>query len=90
MATPIPLLRLCRLAVVSRAGFYHWRMESEKVDRDMELRDPIQRIALEMPCYGRRRITAQLRRLGWKVNQKRVQRILREDNLLCLRRKKFV
>lgn len=90
LATPIPLLRLCRLAGVSRAGFYRWRVEPEKVDRDMELRDQIQRIALEMSCYGRRRISAELRRLGWEVNQKRVQRIMREDNLLCLRRRKFV
>ena len=49
----------------------------------MELRDAIQRIALEMPTYGRRRMTAELRHRGWKVNGKRVRRIMREDNLLC-------
>ena len=43
-----------------------------------------------MPAYGRRRITAELKRRGWKVNHKRVGRIMREDNLLCLRRRKFV
>ena len=52
--------------------------------------DVIQRIALEMPSYGRLRITAELKRRGWIVNHKRVQRIMREDNLLCLRRRKFV
>lgn len=56
----------------------------------MDLRDEIQRIALEMSCYGRRRITAELRRRGWVVNPKRVRRIMQEDNLLCLRRKKFI
>jgi transposase InsO family protein len=56
----------------------------------MQLRDTIQRIALEFPSYGRPRITAELKRQGWLVNQKRVHRILREDNLLCLRRRKFV
>lgn len=56
----------------------------------MELRDDIQRIALEFSCYGWRRITAELRRQGWVVNHKRVRRILREDNLLCLRKRKFV
>jgi len=60
------------------------------VDRDVELRDAIQRIALEFPSYGRPRITAALRRQGWRVNPKRVYRILREDNLLCLRKGKFV
>jgi transposase InsO family protein len=56
----------------------------------MDLRDAIQRIALEWPSYGRPRITAELRRRGWTVNAKRVYRIMREDNLLCVRRRKFV
>jgi transposase InsO family protein len=56
----------------------------------MDLRDEIQRIALEWPCYGWRRVTAELRRCGRTVNHKRVRRIMREDNLLCLRRRKFV
>jgi transposase InsO family protein len=56
----------------------------------MELRDAIHRIALEWPSYGRPRITAELRRQGWTVNHKRVRRLLREDNLLCLRKRKFV
>jgi len=60
------------------------------VDRDVELRDAIQRIAVEFPSYGRPRITAELRRRGWQVNPKRVYRILRQDNLLCLRKRKFV
>jgi transposase InsO family protein len=40
--------------------------------------------------YGSRRITAVLRRRGWAVNRKRVQRLLRQDNLLCLRKRRFV
>ena len=56
----------------------------------MDLRDAIQRIALEWPSYGRPRITAELRRRGWTVNPKRVYRLMREDNLLCVRRRKFV
>lgn len=56
----------------------------------MELRDAIQKQALEMPAYGYRRITAALRRAGWVVNHKRVRRLMRVDNLLCLRKKAFV
>jgi putative transposase len=81
---------MCATAEVSRAGYYRYRNESEAEDRDLDLRDEGQRIALEMPAYGRRRITAELKRRGWKANHKRVHRILREDNLLCLRRRKFV
>jgi putative transposase len=89
LAIPLSLTRLCELNGVSRAGFYRWSHAPESVDRDLDLRDEIQRIALAMPCYGWRRITAELRRHGWQVNHKRVKRLMREDNLLCLRRRKF-
>ena len=82
---------MVELGRVSRSGFYRFDAERKPgADRDMELRDAIQRIALEWPCYGRPRITAQLRRQGWTVNPKRVYRLMREDNLLCVRRPKFV
>ena len=54
---------------------------SPKVDRDMDLRDAIQRIALKWPSYGRPRNTAELKRQGWKVGPNRVRRIMREDRL---------
>jgi transposase InsO family protein len=82
--------RMTELGRVSRSSFYRFDPEPKAEDSDMDLRDAIQRIALEMPSYGRPRITAELRRRGWKVNHKRVHRILREDNLLCVRRRKFV
>jgi putative transposase len=90
LASLISLQRLCALAKVSRAGFYRWRHAPPAEDGDIDLRDEIQRIALEWPCYGWRRVTAELRRRSWVVNHKRVRRIMREDNLLCLRRRKFV
>jgi len=90
LATPIPLARLCRLTDVSRAGYYRWQDAPQVVDRDVDLRDEIQRIALESPSYGWPRITAELKRRGWQANHKRVYRIMREDNLLCLRRRRFV
>ena len=56
----------------------------------MALRDAIQRIAPEFPSYGGRRLTAALRRQKWAVNHKRVYRWMSADNLLCLRKRKFV
>jgi putative transposase len=83
--------RMVKLAHVSRASYYRFdENASTGPDPDMDLRDAIQRIALEWPAYGRRRMTKELRRRGWAVNQKRVYRIMREDNLLCLRKRKFV
>jgi putative transposase len=94
LANPIPLERLCQLGYVSRAGYYRWQETSPgsetTSDDDLDLRDEIQRIALEYPSYGWPRITAELKRRGWKANHKRVYRIMREDNLLCLRRRKFL
>jgi len=83
--------RMVELGRVSRSGFYRFNSNpGTGPDRDMDLRDAIQRIALEWPSYGRPRITQELRRRGWTVNPKRVYRLLREDNLLCVRKRRFV
>jgi len=82
--------RMVELGQVSRSGYYRFEDGPARRDGDMDLRDAIHRIALEWPSYGRPRITAELRRQGWTVNPKRVRRLLREDNLLCLRKRKFV
>ena len=87
----LTIARMVELGGVSRASFYRLtKTPLREPDRDMDLRDAIQRIALEWPSYGRPRITAELRRQGWMVNPKRVYRLLREDNLLCVRKRKFV
>ncbi|MDH3914031.1 MAG: IS3 family transposase [Rhodospirillales bacterium] len=78
------------LSEVSRAGYYrHWRASAPRLE-EAELRDAIQRLALSHRHYGHRRIAVLLRREGWCVNRKRVLRLMREDNLLCLRQRAFV
>jgi putative transposase len=82
---------MVELGGVSRPSFYRFEEEdAPKIDPDMDLRDAIQRIALKWPSYGRPRITAELKRQGRKVGPNRVRRIMREDNLLCVRKRKFV
>jgi transposase InsO family protein len=56
----------------------------------MTLRNQIQHIALRWPAYGYRRVHAELVRQGWKINHKRVLRLMRSDNLLCVRRRQFL
>jgi len=90
LAIPMTTGELCRLTEVSRAGFYRWRSAPSETDADMELRDQIQRIALEFSYYGSRRVTRELDARGWRVNRKKVQRLMRGDNLLCLRKRRFV
>ena len=82
--------RMLKLGGVSRSGFYRFDEAERAPDTDMELRDAIQKIAVQWPSYGRPRITEELRRRGWVVNPKRVRRLMREDNLLCVRKRKFV
>ena len=74
---------------MSRASYYRF-VNQQGGDRDVELRDKIQQIAVEMPSYGYRRVCAELKRRKQPANHKRVRRIMREDNLLCLRRRSFV
>jgi transposase InsO family protein len=83
--------RLCDAAGLSRATFYRLRhAEPSAGETDTELRAQIHAVALQWPQYGYRRITAELRRRGVVVNHKRVLRLMRSDNLLCLRRRQFV
>jgi putative transposase len=92
LQTDVPLSSggLCRSVSLSRATFYRRRRFDMGVADDTGLRDAIQQIALEIPFYGYRRITKELRRRGYPVNHKRVRRMMRQDNLLCVRRRKFV
>jgi putative transposase len=83
--------RMCQMVLVSRRGFYRSLKEQQPVEEEMEVRSAIQKIALEhRRRYGYRRITAELRHRGMRVNHKRVARIMREDNLLGLQPKRFV
>ncbi|MCA1850449.1 MAG: IS3 family transposase, partial [Acidobacteria bacterium] len=78
----------CRVLRLSRATYY--RSLKPKTEADMSLRVLIQQAALEWPSYGYRRTIAEPRRRGQSVNRKQVLRLMREDNLLILRKRRFV
>lgn len=83
--------RMCYVAQVSRAGFYRSFQEHRPVEEEMDVRSAIQQLSVEhRRRYGYRRITAELRRRGLRVNHKRVARLMREDNLLALQPRQFV
>ena len=83
--------RMCELGPVSRAGFYRFLQEERPIEEEMEVRSAIQQIAVgHRRRYGYRRIAAELRRRGMRVNHKRVLRIMRKDNLLAVNRRRFV
>ena len=81
---------MCQMVTLSRSGYYRGGQRQASLPGDMELRDKIQGVALDWPAYGYRRIAAELNRQGIKVNRKRVLRLMRRDNLLCLRKRRFV
>jgi putative transposase len=95
MTTSLPqgaptIARMCSLAGVSRAGYYRNWAACEPRQEEAAVRDMVQRVALAEKYYGYRRVAVELRRAGFAVNHKRVLRLMREDNLLCLRRRAFV
>jgi putative transposase len=81
---------LCAMTGLNRAGFYRSRLPRQGMPVEMAVRDEMQKIALASPSYGYRRIAAELQRRNFDVNHKRVLRLMREDNLLCVRRRAFV
>jgi len=80
---------LCKLAGVSRAGYYRGWRASVPAQEETALRDEVQRLSLAHRFYGYRGVTVLLRRAGWAVNHKRVQRLRRTDNLLCVTGRTF-
>ena len=90
-AAHLSIESMCRLGQVSRAGFYrHWREREPRVE-ETALRARMHQIVLaHRRNYGYRRVTRELQNQGWAVNHKRVARLMREDNLLCLRKRGFV
>ena len=77
---------MCRLADVSRAGFYRYLRGRSRAEEEMTIRSAVQDIVLEHRWrYGYRRVTAELRAKGMAVNHKRIARIMQQDNLLAVR-----
>jgi putative transposase len=86
----LSIAEACQAAELSRAGFYRHFEEHLPRQADTELREQMQRICLENRCYGSRRVAGELRKQGRLVNRKRVIRLMQADNLLCLRKRRFV
>ena len=86
----LSLVHLCDLLGVSRSWYYAQINQPDQDEQDIALRDEIERIILEFPGYGYRRVTRALARRGWIINHKHVLRIMQEESLLCHLKKRFV
>ena len=82
---------MCAVAGVSRATYYRQLEEKEPDEAEMLVRATIQEVALaHHRRYGYRRVSQELRRRGMLVNHKRVLAMMRSDNLLAVRHRKFI
>ena len=82
---------MCQLAGASRASYYRYWEDTAPDEEEMAVRAAIHEEVLQhRRRYGSRRIAQTLRRRGMKVNRKRVARIMREDNLLAIRHRKYI
>lgn len=83
---------MCVLAGVSRAGYYRHLEEAAPDEAEMTARAAVQEIVLaHRRRYGYRRVAREMRdRRGMVVNGKRVLRMMREDNLLAIRYRKYI
>ncbi len=82
--------RRCQLVGAGRTWYYTWPSPEEVAARDAAWRDAIERLVLDLPGYGNRRVTTALQRDGWTVNHKRALRVMRQESLLCRRKRRFV
>ena len=73
-----PVRAACRSVELSKSSYYYKRkgggFEARLVER-------LKRLCREHPRYGYRRMTALFRREGWRVNRKRIQRLMRSEGL---------
>ena len=81
--------QLCAILGISRGGYYQKRARLDQ-DDETELREQIEKIIVEFPGYGYRRVTHALHRAEQNVNHKRVRRIMREESLLCQLKRRWV
>jgi putative transposase len=86
----VSVRQLCPLFGASRSWYYACPSAEERAARDVALRDAIEALLLEFPGYGYRRVSHALARGGWRVNHKRVLRVMREESLLCQLKRRFV
>lgn len=68
---------------------YYYKSEKHPSVSDAALKEMIEAIIVEFPTYGAPRVTAELARRGAGINHKRIERVMRENNLQCRRKKRY-
>lgn len=90
--TDYPVQVLCRVFEVSRSSYYAWKSRgpSARAQRDEELKEEIREVYHEsFETYGSPRVHDQLQKRGISCGRKRVERLMREDGLRSVHRKRY-
>ena len=89
----IPVFKAATLLKVPRSGYYRWikgpKKAQDKAKEDKKIVEEMKNIVEEITGYGYRRMRIELRNRGFRVNHKRVNRLMRENGLLCNNGKRF-
>ena len=80
LSTVYPIRLLCKVLEVSPSSYYY----QPQGENDLQVLSLIESVLLRFSRYGYRRVTAQLRREGHRINHKRVRRVMRENDLLAV------
>ena len=87
---PVSINSACSCLNISRSQYYDLKIRNDSLNQsdpfEIQIKDTIHQIAIEFPRYGYRRITKELHRRGLQINSKRVLNLMREDNLLCIKK----
>lgn len=87
----VPVGRLCRVLGVSRSGYYGARQRAKLAPRACLVSAQLKAEFAASGCvYGSRRLGAVLRAQGLCIGRHRVRRLMRENRLRALWRRKFV
>lgn len=74
---------------ISRSSFYYHRSFKQQCADALWL-DRIDHVLCEFPAQGTRQVTEQLKKQGWRVNRKRIQRLMREHGLLQVVKRRWI
>src|SRR5690606_29631142 len=86
-----PVATMCRVLGVSTSGYYAWRKRpvSERAETDRQLKIQIHQIhKRRRGSYGAPRVHAELIARAWRIGRKRVARLMREEGLEGISRRR--
>ncbi|KGF34497.1 transposase, partial [Peptoniphilus lacrimalis DNF00528] len=66
---------------LSKSTYMYWQQRLDRPNKDEQVEKKILDIRKDNPNYGYRRMTAMLKRLGYVINKKKVQRLVQKLKL---------